>query len=1537
MCVIVLFLIFARLNWASVLSTRVTPLSTYTSSLIDPIGVKYDSIVVSTTFDKNMYWQSFCSETDPVSLAVCSNNDPLCIDGRIEDNFINITNTQITLRGNIANYDSCDGALVLSIKLGKLISLVSFKANNFSHVIYNVVEPTKGIRPLAVCCQDLRQSGWNGSFTMTIQVTGFPSSVSVLVPEVNAIAVTKYPQLVETTVICNELPLSCLDGCPINIETTTDPLYSYWTSQLINIVGNIDINSLDPVDNTLSTLIWITKHTSNTLAPSGLFGVGNNTIFNFADCRVHYSGIKNQIRTPSSSFGNAYSSSCMHSEFSFYANSYQSVVNYLINYVDTLSTSQTYSLLDLASAMASSLGWNNCLSLAHSFLTPDLHVSTIFTKECLLSDSDPNYVTDPCCNVQLQNYQCCRSKPYNVSYTTYHLEDLSDVQTCSSPNCIIQPLLNLQELSEANSNCEEPRMKVIEDPTFSINGVQLLVACKATVFGNVSCFQDAECINTIGAHSYCDRSLLHCVVRCTNSCYNGQCIDGTCRDLSNIHEDVIVGVLDCVLDKLDPYIAVILKNDIESSSNIGSLAEKFERLITKDTCITHFGGETIIGNELYTKEQCDAFPGYCIISGGLFGTVDPLGKLLDLAQCYKYTMYQTQGLCVLTSTVHKAFTLSRPNICSVRLEDANMPILYFAEAICLSAGGEIFLGPGGASWRPYGPCGILNLTESECYNKAGICLGNQYKNVPCHSYCKMVNQSSITCNGTTAQGYLRNWYFFPNTIQGVCVVEAPDFGACTGAGNSYVFGREYLPEQYNTPDSCPKEICLGSRDGTGFKSPDTTVEECLKPTCSSCVYGTEPECFSQEICESTYSCDAMWGCKLSHTFGAAFKGIWNPELSVFSYDIEACAVLQVVRITQGWQNSATLPNQTFCEQATVQMCNDGGLLPDGSFRIFPRQPPGYSYKNKTECEACEGHLESWYNWKPSRWLSNKDIVHPFWVDNLLDLAEFSPILSPTRFSVILEKARTARLNSIFVAELYCKYGTSSSLLESISCACDDNSSTRSCDSLTQLSGSPVGVLSICQGIDSETTLFNTTFIANNITLLGLGRVCTNVYIFIVPSNQFEFKQSGITSSLAIISETEIARLSSTYVYNHENVVVGQILGNGMTINFEDDFNRTLSGFSICMELPSYNKDRWSLRQSMYYWDIGFVTHMDESFTFIPLGLNADSNATRLCTSVDVSSAGTYFPIGLVKDWETETIEQSWTTSEKGLMIFVIIMFLILLLWVLISLALRLVLNKTTTKDLRAESSLVFLATLSLLGVIYYAGKYQGHYFGNRLNPLFSDLPQLCLLSCIVIVGDSWRILSYKGRHLTDKMESNKISLLAPFIFLLSLYMIFVAIMIAVSTVNSEIEYTCATSESEKNELTAYMKLFISYKSIYAFYCAIIAIAFAFYGISVVTVLWKIKRLRETVTKCLIATIVATLALFITVAVSLYSVQNTLSNTTKLAFTIGIEILPGYALAYLFSFKSNFTEILHKLSTSVKGSESSDNSTGKTSNTSIKTN
>jgi len=129
------------------------------------------------------------------------------------------------------------------------------------------------------------------------------------------------------------------------------------------------------------------------------------------------------------------------------------------------------------------------------------------------------------------------------------------------------------------------------------------------------------------------------------------------------------------------------------------------------------------------------------------------------------------------------------------------------------------------------------------------------------------------------------------------------------------------------------------------------------------------------------------------------------------------------------------------------------------------------------------------------------------------------------------------------------------------------------------------------------------------------------------------------------------------------------------------------------------------------------------------------------------------------------------------------------------------------------------------------------------------------------------------------------------------------------------QFTCATTEAQRNALTPGEAVSLTYKAIYAFYSIIIALTFAYQAYIIIALLrghgpsehsshGRVEKLKNRLAQTFMVTSVITVAaLLIQAALAIYTTVNDLDNKTKLAFIITIELFPSYCLAYLFRFGS----------------------------------
>lgn len=195
---------------------------------------------------------------------------------------------------------------------------------------------------------------------------------------------------------------------------------------------------------------------------------------------------------------------------------------------------------------------------------------------------------------------------------------------------------------------------------------------------------------------------------------------------------------------------------------------------------------------------------------------------------------------------------------------------------------------------------------------------------------------------------------------------------------------------------------------------------------------------------------------------------------------------------------------------------------------------------------------------------------------------------------------------------------------------------------------------------------------------------------------------------------------------------------------------------------------------------------------------------RACIELSSESGIIYFPIGYVEptlltnfnslfeNWEEATISNTWTSEEKGLMIFCIFMYLIVMLWAGANLGFRLYKDRLNSLPPNSEVSLLCIVLLSsrkfpclglidsIVGATYLLMVLQGSLRDNHLDPLLLDLPSLCLLTCVTFISKyyqfetnmivmTWRGIIRSGKSLN--VESKKWENFLPFWFLIPLYLV----------------------------------------------------------------------------------------------------------------------------------------------------------------------
>eukprot|EP01126_Amoeba_proteus_P018857 TRINITY_DN19601_c0_g1_i1.p1 TRINITY_DN19601_c0_g1~~TRINITY_DN19601_c0_g1_i1.p1 ORF type:complete len:825 (-),score=89.79 TRINITY_DN19601_c0_g1_i1:69-2210(-) len=684
--------------------------------------------------------------------------------------------------------------------------------------------------------------------------------------------------------------------------------------------------------------------------------------------------------------------------------------------------------------------------------------------------------------------------------------------------------------------------------------------------------------------------------------------------------------------------------------------------------------------------------------------------------------------------------------------------------------------------------------------------------------------------------------------------------------------------------------------------------------CSTCKTGKEPYCFNRTLCETTLACNNYLGC-LYYTNITEILGeipyFWTPLGTLDPLVSPFACNPGITPSTIRWEGPLTTVEE--CSNWGY-LCNDGTVVnasTDGAAFI----PTGFNWRNETECIKCGGTYNPFWKWTPGTWVDllvpshnlswrtpEEDVVQPTW----------RPRLFKKIWTDLLDKARALRLATLFIGELLCNFGVEKEVLYTISCSCSAETGEICFDSLISLGGSSIAFISACEGIPSIVTVEEVTInITPDFSISSNTTFCESIEIGLVPLTQFQYRAIRVLTSLAIYSETSQCRANATYIYNHQepSTVIGELISDGYFFNYKDDYS--LSGLIMCYNLSLSSPD-WHLRSEINTFDLVSTVYPFKEFTLLHLDLPL--NSTRACIELKGGDNLTYFVVGLVKDWETLRISDTWLSEELGLIIFLAVSYFCLLFWATFSFVGRLL---AVTQGFYIQIGLAMIILQSTLRVIYFIGVPFGTFEFENLALLFSDLPQLLFHSVVVLTGITWSEIVVRVEKRGTGVTVDNIIILS-YIYIISLTTFFVALAITYGCLSGEAttEFTCASTQAEKDQITSAEAVLLVYKALFAFYSVMIAVTFALQAQRVIALLFtyrhanqksKEKNLQKMISSFLITSIFSISGLLIQAAIAIYSAVSTMSTLTKLILIVCCELIPTYVLAYLFRYGSIHTK------------------------------
>eukprot|EP01126_Amoeba_proteus_P060036 TRINITY_DN7903_c0_g1_i1.p1 TRINITY_DN7903_c0_g1~~TRINITY_DN7903_c0_g1_i1.p1 ORF type:complete len:230 (+),score=32.25 TRINITY_DN7903_c0_g1_i1:324-1013(+) len=192
--------------------------------------------------------------------------------------------------------------------------------------------------------------------------------------------------------------------------------------------------------------------------------------------------------------------------------------------------------------------------------------------------------------------------------------------------------------------------------------------------------------------------------------------------------------------------------------------------------------------------------------------------------------------------------------------------------------------------------------------------------------------------------------------------------------------------------------------------------------------------------------------------------------------------------------------------------------------------------------------------------------------------------------------------------------------------------------------------------------------------------------------------------------------------------------------------------------------------------------------------------------------------------------------------------------------------------------------------------------------LFSNLPQLMFHGAIIVTGLMWDFIVKKVKGPFHHTITTTLMTYVSWFNLVTLFMFFVALSVAFAVLRSHhsSQFNCSTPVDQRNSLTDYEVVSLTYKALFAFYSVIIALIFLFQGSSIIILINTIfqtpdkgeRKYLRLASTYIIVTITSVCGLLAQAAVSIYTVIADLENVSKLIIIITCEWLPTVMLAYL---------------------------------------
>eukprot|EP01091_Cochliopodium_minus_P008704 TRINITY_DN2013_c0_g4_i3.p1 TRINITY_DN2013_c0_g4~~TRINITY_DN2013_c0_g4_i3.p1 ORF type:complete len:1507 (-),score=272.92 TRINITY_DN2013_c0_g4_i3:302-4822(-) len=907
-----------------------------------------------------------------------------------------------------------------------------------------------------------------------------------------------------------------------------------------------------------------------------------------------------------------------------------------------------------------------------------------------------------------------------------------------------------------------------------------------------------------------------------------------------------------------------------------------------------FGDTCVINEQRYNSKSACAAAGF---TWNVFESFCYTGLSKVECQCGTGSDYPAcrRGYCQDTNTLNSSDCVTNidGNDSSSKFWDSILGVCVYKfpfQNYCENNGGKWV---GGKYWRPRNDSQFTINSQSDCENlevcsvNNKIQIGNCSNVSNCIGRCPKCESSFISIRGVCFSNTINNrsnclsnegtWESNDN----ICLLSFYNQTSCVSNGHKW---ESCIGMDYSTCSNCHNGIgnctlqavnTLGCYwNGKSECDKSLNSSQCAKneycqgmESYPSCSYLTSSiDTFGCPICLYSLKIPFMNGYSNVAFTNTSYGNLTDvdPLSAEFSssldfYSIYGC-LTKTVKKPQCLANGGRWVDPFFTKEScnSVYACTEplsnNNCLYNYNFQLATID--GATNKTQKECVDCGGTYGQTYNWRVSEMIPATKFK-TIWKTKVWEqINSFIPFMSPNNLTESLLKFLFVHPQLSILSAIQCEAAPIYAAAGIYYCDCNTKSKSGQC--FPKIQSSLLGSQLFCRGENTTVRLGISKMIFTE------NSVSSSIYCTEVSLNSTgvtQFRNSDVVGSSALLGSLSHRDIPYAIVKNQKGFIVGQVLSDGLSMNFQQSslvqFSKRdistrsieINNFTLCID------SRTDIHNDNKLFPLIDFASTKDFNTYEPLRLNITFENGAYCASLSTNTI-TVVVVSLKRNWET--IDSIFDGNEAVRIVLFVMSGIMFVMFVGCVGALLYQFFHSKTFSI-PKVALVFILIYSALRAVFFL------LFGlgviDRLSKsnnagyfILAELPYYVFLSIFLLVVMFWIVISSVAKR--DVLRS----IFWPFLITnVLLYTFFIIVLIVSTTVTG-------------NGAVILNKV---YKSIVAFIALAIVVFAIIFGTIVLKNMvrgWRLsgKKLPRHLIKTSIILFITAIALLLQIAYLLYS-------------------------------------------------------------------